>query len=131
MITLSKQHSRNFFFPDYKNIYSQFQQINLQRLDKTWSPWLTPDQTGKLARRPRFKKKGELRSFGFSRVNHPKAACFLSASTLRIPRIGEIPLIVHRPLPDGFTLKTATLVKKADGWYTGISTKKMGQYQLL
>lgn len=64
-----------------------------------------------------------MRSFWFSRVNHPKAACFLSASTLRIPRIGEIPLIVHRPIPDGFTLKTATLVKKADGWYTGISTE--------
>lgn len=64
-----------------------------------------------------------MRSFGFSRVNHPKAAGFLSASTLRIPRMGEIPLIVHRPIPDGFTLKTATLVKKADGWYTGISTE--------
>jgi putative transposase len=110
-------------FPAYKNIYSQVQQINLQRLDKTWRRWLTPDQTGKLPGRPRFKKKGELRSFGFSQVNHPKAACFLSASTLRIPRIGQIPLIVHRPIPDGFTLKTATLVKKADGWYTCISTE--------
>ena len=42
------------FFPDYKNIYSQVQQINLQRLDKTWRRWLTPEQTGKLAGRPRF-----------------------------------------------------------------------------
>ncbi|WP_445248720.1 hypothetical protein [Microcoleus sp. OTE_8_concoct_300] len=32
-------------------------------------------------------------------------------------------LIVHPPILDGFTLKTATLVKKADGWYTGISTE--------
>ena len=55
--------------------------------------------------------------------HHPKAACFLSASTLQMPRIGEIPLIIYRPIPDGFTLKTATLVKKADGWYTGISTE--------
>ena len=42
------------FFPAYKNIYSQVQQINLQRLDKTWRSWLAPDQTGKLAGRPRF-----------------------------------------------------------------------------
>jgi len=27
---------KEYFFPDYKNIYSQVQQINLQRLDKTW-----------------------------------------------------------------------------------------------
>ena len=43
-----------FFFPDYKNIYSQVQQINLQRLDKTSRRWLTLDQTGKMAGRPRF-----------------------------------------------------------------------------
>jgi putative transposase len=42
------------FFPDYKNIYSQVQQINLQRIDKTWRRWPTPDQTGKVAGRPRF-----------------------------------------------------------------------------
>ena len=45
---------KEIFFPDYKNIYSQVQQINLQRLDKTWRRWPTPDQTGKLAGRPRF-----------------------------------------------------------------------------
>jgi hypothetical protein len=36
------------FFPEYKNIYSQVQQINLQRLDKTWRRWLTPEKTGNL-----------------------------------------------------------------------------------
>ena len=30
------------FLPEYKNIYSQVPQINLQRLDKTWRCWLTP-----------------------------------------------------------------------------------------
>ncbi len=45
---------KEFFFSDYKNIYSQVQQINLQRIDKTWRRWLTPDKTGKLAGRPRF-----------------------------------------------------------------------------
>jgi len=108
-------------FPDYKDIYSEVQQINLQRLDKSWWRWLTPDKTGKRAGRPRFKKKGELRSFCFSRVNHPKAACFLEGTILRIPRIGEIPVIVHRPIPDGFTLKRSTIVKKADGFYVFLS----------
>ncbi|TAH28929.1 MAG: transposase, partial [Oscillatoriales cyanobacterium] len=108
-------------FPEYKDIYSEVQQINIQRLEKAWWRWLTPDKTLKRAGRPRFKKKGELRSFCFSRVNHPKAACFLTGTTLRIPRIGEIPVIVHRPILNGFTLKTATIVKKADGWYVCLS----------
>lgn len=60
-------------FPAYKEIYSEVQQINLQRLDKAWIGWLVPDKDGKRKGRPRFKKAGELRSFSFSRINHPKA----------------------------------------------------------
>ncbi len=104
-------------FPEYKEIYSEVQQLNLQRLDKAWKRWLIPDKTGNRGGRPRFKKKGELRSISFSRVNNPKAVCFLESSILRIPRLGMIPVVLHRPIPDRFTPKTATIVRKADGWY--------------
>jgi putative transposase len=30
-------------------------------------------------------------------------------------------VIMHRPFPEGFELKTATIVKKADGWYVAVS----------
>ena len=33
-------------FPAYKEIYSEVQQMNLQRLDKAWKRWLIPDKTG-------------------------------------------------------------------------------------
>ena len=110
-------------FPEYANIYSEVQQMNLQRLDKAWKRWLVPDKTGKRGGRPKFKKRGEKPSFSFSRVNHPKAACFLEDNILRIPKIGLIPIIVHRPIPEGFTLKTATLCFKADGYYVSISAE--------
>ncbi|MGQ4649095.1 RNA-guided endonuclease TnpB family protein [Lyngbya aestuarii] len=40
---------------------------------------------------------------------------------LKLSRIGEIPVVVHRQIPEGFSLKTCTIVKKADGWYCSIS----------
>src|SRR5919199_5742912 len=110
-------------FPEYAGIYSEVQQMNLQRLDKAWKRWLVPDKTGKRGGRPKFKKRGEKPSFSFSRVNHPKAACFLEGNTLRIPKIGSIPVIIHRPIPDGFVLKTATICFKADGHYVSISAE--------
>ena len=110
-------------FPEYKEIYTEVQQLNLQRLDKAWKRWLIPDKSGKRGGRPKFKKKGELRSISFSRVNHPKAACFLEGNTLRIPKLGVFPVILHRPIQDGLVLKTATIVKKADGWYVCISAE--------
>lgn len=108
-------------FPQYKDIYADCQQQNLMRLDKAWKRWLVPDKTGKRGGRPRFKKWGDLCSFTFPRVNSAKAGAHLSGNCLKLSKIGEIEVILHRPIPDGFSIKQATLVSKADGWYVSFS----------
>lgn len=108
-------------FPDYKKIWSESQQVNLQRLNKAWERWLFPDKTGKRGGRPKFKKAGELRSFVYPRINCSKAGAHLNKGVLKLSKIGEMSVIMHRPIPDGFTLKTCAIVHKADGWYCCIS----------
>jgi putative transposase len=109
-------------FPAYKDIHAEVQQQNLKRLDKAWERWIKPDKSGKRAGRPRFKKKREMRSFTFPRINCPKAgANKIKDGVLTLSKIGSMPVIMHRPFPEGFELKTATIVKKADGWYIAIS----------
>ncbi len=108
-------------FPDYKNIYHDVQQQNLKRLEKAWERWVKPDKSGRRGGRPRFKKIGDLRSFTFPRINSEKAGANIKEGMLTLSKIGSISIILHRPLPDGFTPKTCTLVKKADGWYACIS----------
>ena len=110
-------------FPEYKQIYAETQQVNLQRLNKAWDRWRKPDANGKFGGRPRFKRPGELRSFVFPRVNNSKAGAHLIDGVLKLSRIGSIPVVMHRLLPDGFTLKQCTVIKKADGWYCCISMK--------
>jgi putative transposase len=108
-------------FHEYKNIYADCQQQNLMRLDKAWKRWLIPDKKGKRGGRPRFKKRGDICSFTFPRVNCPKAGAHLNGNVLKLSKIGEIEIILHRPIPDGFETKQATLTKKADGWYVSLS----------
>lgn len=108
-------------FPEYKNIWAESQQVNLQRLKKAWEHWMSPDATGKRGGRPKFKKRGELRSFVYPRINDKRAGAHLKDGILKLSKIGEMPVVVHRPIPDGFTLKTCTIVRKADGWYCCIS----------
>jgi putative transposase len=108
-------------FPDYKNIYADCQQQNLLRLDKAWKRWLVPDKNGKRGGRPRFKKRGDISSFTFPRVNSPKAGAHLMGNILKLSKIGEIEVILHRPIPDGFDIKQATILVKADGWYCSFS----------
>ncbi|WP_445634555.1 Transposase [Nostoc sp. DSM 114161] len=108
-------------FPEYKNIYTECQQQNLMRLDRAWKRWLVPDKNGKRGGRPRFKKRGDILSFTFPRVNCPRAGAHLIGNVLKLSKIGEIEVILHRPIPDGFEIKQATILSKADGWYVSFS----------
>ena len=108
-------------FPEYKNIYADCQQQNLMRLDKAWKRWSIPDKKGKRGGRPRFKKRGNICSFTFPRVNSPKAGANLTGNILKLSKIGEVEVILHRPIPDSFVIKQATIAKKADGWYVSFS----------
>ncbi|MEH2154054.1 RNA-guided endonuclease InsQ/TnpB family protein [Nostoc sp.] len=108
-------------FPDYKSIYADCQQQNLMRLDKAWKRWIVPDKKGKRGGKPRFKKRGDICSFTFPRVNSPKAGAHLTDNILKLSKIGEIEVVLHRPIPDGFEIKQATIVVKADGWYCSFS----------
>ena len=108
---------------EYKQLYAECLQDVLRRLDKAWKRWLIPDSKGKRGGRPRFKKQGDYRSFTYPRVNCPKAGVKLEGNTLKLSKIGEIKIIIHRPIPEGFKLKTGTIIRKADGWYASISAE--------
>ncbi len=108
-------------FPEYKNIYADCQQQNLMRLDKAWKRWLIPDAKGKRGGKPRFKKQGDICSITFPRVNCSKAGANLFGNNLKLSKIGEIPVVLHRPIPEGSVIKQATIISKADGWYVSLS----------
>jgi putative transposase len=104
-------------FPEYKEIHSQVLQNCIERVHKTFDRWLKGDCNGKRAGRPRFKGVGRYRSFTFPQM---KQHC-IQRKFIHLPKIGLIKLIQHRPLPDGFTIKTATITRKADGWYVTLN----------
>ena len=122
-------------FPEYRDIYADCQQQNLMRLDKAWKRWLIPDKNqqafrgklppetlrGKRGGKPRFKKQGDICSITFPRVNSAKAGANLIGDVLKLSKIGEIPVILHRQIPDGSEIKQATILSKADGWYVSFA----------
>jgi putative transposase len=108
-------------FSEYKEIYADCQQQNLMRLDKAWKRWLIPDKNGKRGGKPRFKKQGDICSITFPRVNSVKAGANLLGSNLKLSKIDEIPVVLHRPIPEGSVIKQATIVSKADGWYVSFA----------
>jgi putative transposase len=104
-------------FPVYKAIHSQVLQNCVERVQKAFNRWLDGDCNGKRAGRPRFKGVGRYRSFTFPQMTQD---C-LQGMFIHLPKIGMVKLILHRPLPDGFKIKTATITRKVDGWYVALS----------
>jgi putative transposase len=104
-------------FPEDKQIYSQVLQECLKGVDKAFDRFVKPDATGKRFGKPRFKGKGRYRSFTYPSI---KQGC-IANKRINLAKIGQFKLIQHRPLPDEFKIKTATVSFKSDGWYVALS----------
>jgi putative transposase len=100
-------------FPIYKTIHSQVLQDCIERVEKTFQRYIQGDCNGKKSGKPRFKGIGRYRSFTFQQM---KQDC-IKGKFINLPKIGLVKFIQHREIPVGFKIKTATITKKADGWY--------------
>ena len=102
--------------PWYKAVQSQVLQEMVRRVDLAFQRFVKGDSNGKRSGKPRFKKQGRYRTFTFPQM---KPDCIQSGRIV-FPKLGAIKLHLHRPIPDGFALKTAKVTRKADGWYVGL-----------
>lgn len=93
---------------ELQDVQSQVLQDALKRLDKAFK-FMKERGFGF----PRRKKYGQYRSFVFPQFkSNPLTGC-----QIKLPKIGAVPINLHRPIPDGFVVKQVRVVKKASGWY--------------
>ena len=62
---------------------------------------------------PRFKKFGQYRSMLFPQFKSNP----VRGNQIKLPKIGLMPITLHRPIPDGFVVKTVRVIRKHSGWY--------------
>jgi len=107
-------------FPEYKELPSHTLQDVIARVEKTFDRWLSGDSNGKRSGKPRFKGQGRFRSIAFPDPIKPE---HIDGRFIQLPKIGKLKMILHRPLPDGFKVKTAAIIKKVDGYYITLSVQ--------
>ena len=110
-------NSKNLF-PEYQDLPSHTLQDVVARVEKAFDRWLKGDCNGKRSGKPRFKGQGRYRSITFPDPIKPE---HIKGRFVQLPKIGKLKLILHRPLPDGFKIKTAAIIRKADGYYITLS----------
>jgi putative transposase len=106
---------------DFTSVPSQTLQNVSKRVELAFSRFLKGDSKGTRSGKPRFKNAARYRTMRvegqaiiIERIE--KGWLFLSISKLK----GWLKVGLHRPLPNGFTLKNVLLTSKADGWYITI-----------
>jgi putative transposase len=66
---------------------------------------------------PRFKKYGQFKSLLFPQFKNTP----VTGLHLKLPKLGAIPINLHRPIPDRFVVKQVRIIRKADRWYASIN----------
>ncbi|MGJ0607398.1 RNA-guided endonuclease InsQ/TnpB family protein [Cylindrospermopsis raciborskii] len=103
--------------PWYKEIHSQVLQEVAKKVELAFDRWLKGDSNSKKSGRPRFKSTGQYKTFTFPQF---KQHHFVN-NKITLSKIGDVKVIVHRQVPDGFQIKTVSVTKKADGYYVTLS----------
>lgn len=103
--------------PWYQDIHAHVLQDCVKRVDLAFKRYLKGDCNGKRSGRPRFKGKVRYRSLTFPSLGKNP----INGNLLKLPKFGWVKMIYHRPIPEGFTVKTATVTRKADGLYVTLS----------
>ncbi|MDJ0746379.1 MAG: transposase [Xenococcaceae cyanobacterium MO_167.B27] len=96
--------------PWYKAIHSQVTQDVVKRLHNTWEAFKARGYGF-----PRYKKFGRYQSFLFPQFKENP----IQGNTIKLPKIGEVTINYHRPIPEGFKVKGVRIVSRARGtiWY--------------
>jgi putative transposase len=103
--------------PWYKKIYSQVLQEVPKKVELAFDRWLKGDSNGKKSGRPRFKAVGQYKTFTYPQFKQHH----FTKERITLSKIGDVKVIVHRQIPDGFDIKTVSVTKKANCYYVTLS----------
>jgi len=108
---------------DFSEPYSTILQNVCKRVEKTFERFVRGDCNGKRSGRPRFKGNARYRTMLFDGADDAWLKfCTINGNWLfmTLPKVGLVQVRMHRPFPEGFTLKQVLVTKKADGWYVSL-----------
>ncbi len=95
-------------FPELGVAPSQVLQTTIRRLHDAWNYF---QQRG--FGFPRFKKFGQIKSMLFPQFKTNP----ITGWQIALPKVGKIPINLHRAIPFGFVVKQVRVLRKADRWF--------------
>lgn len=96
--------------PWYKRVNAQVIQQTLRQLDTAFQNFFEQGRGY-----PVFKRRSRFRS-----LSYPPGVVKINGNRVYLPGIGWMRFFDSRPIPDGFSIRTVTVRRKANGWYLSV-----------
>jgi putative transposase len=94
----------------------------IKRVDFAFDRFTKPDKNGNRSGKPKFKGKHYYNSFTYPQLDISDITKDeRGRNCVNLSKIGLVPFILHRPIPNGFSVKTGTVIKEADGYYISLT----------
>ena len=98
--------------PELKSVNAQVLQQVLRTLDRAWV-----DMQSRSFGFPRFKKHFRMKSFVFPQLKEE----VFKGNQVKLPQLGWVRFHQSRPIPEGFAVKQARVVRRATGYFVLLS----------
>ncbi|MFN8374467.1 MAG: transposase [Anaerolineae bacterium] len=108
--------------PELKQVHSQVLQNVQVRVDLAFQAFFRRVKQGEEPGYPRFKGFGWYDSFTYPQYGN---GVVLHEDTLRLSKVGEVKVILHRPIQGA--IKTVTVQRSVGKWYVGFSVEVAAQ----
>ena len=109
-------------FPDYKLLDGQVLQDVVHPVETSFPHFTIPDKNGNRRGKPKFKGFHYYKSLTYPKLDNLN---IIKDEQNRIyidlGKVGQVPMVFHRPIPTGFKVKTGTVTPEADGWHISLT----------
>jgi putative transposase len=104
------------FDPELGALHSQTAQAVLRRLDRAFKAFFEHR-----AGYPRFKKRSSSGSFTYPQAYNGSVKPDVVRRRLYLSKVGNVPVVFHRPIPKDSRMKTCTVIREPDGkWFASM-----------
>ncbi|MEG4630982.1 transposase [Microcoleus sp. AR_TQ3_B6] len=109
-------------FPDYQTLDAQVGQDVVNPVETSFPNFTTPDKNGNRRAKPKFKGFHYYKSLTYPKLDNLNIIKDESNRIcIDLGKVGQVPMVFHRPIPTGFKVKTGTVIPEAHGWHISLT----------
>jgi putative transposase len=109
-------------FPDYQTWDGQVLQEVVHPVETSFPNFTTPYKNGNRRGHPKFKGFHYYKSLTYPKLDNLNIIKDdQNMICIDLGKVGQVPMVFHRPIPTGFKVKTGTVIPEADGWHISLT----------